>query len=100
MTAYIDIRGPNRELQLPIWSSDSCNSYLKGVILHEGDSIENRNYFGIFSKILFDNTDNNTIDIETIKKRSQEVKIKHKQAVPCSLPLQLVYFIDIFKGNL
>ena len=33
MTAYIDIRGPNRELQLPIRSSnssnrfDSCNSF-------------------------------------------------------------------------
>ena len=73
---------------------------LKGVILHEGDSIENGKYFGIFSKILFDNTDNNTVDIETIKKRSQEVKTKHKIAVPCSLALQLVYFIDVFKGNL
>ena len=51
MTAYIDIRGPNRELQLPIRSSNSCNSFdscnscLNGVILHEGDSIENENYF-------------------------------------------------------
>ena len=36
---------------------------LKGVILHEGDSIENGKYFRIFSKIIFDNTDNNTFDI-------------------------------------
>ena len=81
MTAYIDIRGPNRELQLPIRSSNSCNSFdscnscLKGVILHEGDSIENGNYFGIFSKILFDNTDNNTFDIETIKRDPKKLKL-------------------------
>ena len=57
---------------------------LKGVILHEGDSIENGKYFGIFSKILFDNTDNNTFDIETIKKDPKKLKLNTK-----SSPLQL-----------
>ena len=79
MIAYIDIRGPNRELQLPIRSSNSCNSCFKCVILHEGDSIENGNYFGIFSKILFDNTDNNTVDIETIKKHPKKLKLNTKK---------------------
>ena len=51
---------------------------LKGVILHEGDSIQNRKYFGIFSKILFDNTDNNTFDIETIKKDPKLLNTKER----------------------
>ena len=46
---------------------------LKGVILHEGDSIENGKYCGIFSNILFDNTDN-IFDMETIKKQPKELK--------------------------
>ena len=43
--------------------------------MHEGYSIENRKYFGIFSKILFDNTDNNTFDIETIKRDPMKLKL-------------------------
>ena len=99
MTAYIGIRGPNRELQLPIQSCnsynsfDSCNSCLKVVILHDGDSIENTNYFAIFSKILFDNTDNNTVHIETIKKDPKKLKLNTKKVVPCRLAFQLVYDI-------
>ena len=48
---------------------------MNGIILHESDSIENGNYFGIFSKIIFDNTDNNTFDIETIKKDPKKLKL-------------------------
>ena len=51
---------------------------LKGVILHEVDSIENGKYYGIFSNIIFDNSDN-IFYMETIKKQPKEL-IKIKQA--------------------
>ena len=53
---------------------------LKGAIMHRGETIENGKYCGIFSNILFDNSDN-IFDIETIKQKPKEFKKKNEASI-------------------